>query len=113
MAIACVIAGSRPVDAQKARKTVHPQFAMDNVQSVPLELLICHLFQRNHRRISRIQFTGFGTLHRRTPTEGWRLGVVGFEGFQLLFQKDLDAVGSPNRDPRTEEVRVLAPDPAG
>ncbi len=46
MAVACVIASSGPVDAQKARKTVHAQFAMDNVQSVPLELLISHLFQR-------------------------------------------------------------------
>jgi hypothetical protein len=48
MVVACVIASSGPVDAQKARKTVHAQFAMDNVQSVPLELLIRHLFQRNH-----------------------------------------------------------------
>ena len=49
-------------------------------------------------------------LTQTTPRQGRRLGFVGFEGFQLLFQEDLDAVGSPNRDPRTEEVRVLGPD---
>jgi hypothetical protein len=53
MAVACVIASSGPVDAQKARKAVHAQFAMDNVQGVPLELLVRHLFQRNYRRLSR------------------------------------------------------------
>jgi hypothetical protein len=52
MAVARGVARARSVDAPKARKTVHAQFAMENVQSVPLELFICHLFQRNHRRIS-------------------------------------------------------------
>ena len=52
------------VDSQKVCETVHAQFAMGNVQSLSLELLIRHLFQRNHRPIpiSSTQLTGSARL---------------------------------------------------
>lgn len=61
MAVPRVIALYGTVNAQKTCQAVNSQFAMENVQSMPLELIIRHLFQRNHRRIFCNQSTGFNT----------------------------------------------------
>ena len=40
LAVACVVTGSRAIQAQETRKPVRTQFALKDLQDVPFELLV-------------------------------------------------------------------------
>jgi hypothetical protein len=48
VAIAGVVAGSRSIYAEEARESIQAQFALQNRQGMPLEILIGHPIERDH-----------------------------------------------------------------
>jgi hypothetical protein len=55
VAIPSVVSSAGSINAEEASQTIQPQFAPQNREGVPLEVLIARLFKRDHTANSRYQ----------------------------------------------------------
>jgi hypothetical protein len=64
MAVAGVVAGARPIEAEKSGQSVKAQFPLENREGVSLEVHVAHFVRWRHFSNSLYQDSGFSALTR-------------------------------------------------